>query len=136
MGMLKEFRDFAVRGNVVDMAVGVIMGASFGKIVSTLVDKVLMPPLGVVAGKVDFKDLSWELVPKSATHAGVVIAYGEFINAIISFTIVAFALFILIKGINNLKRKEAEKPTAPAEQPMEVKLLTEIRDALQAKKAA
>jgi large conductance mechanosensitive channel len=134
MGMLKEFRDFAVRGNVVDMAVAFIMGGAFGKIVSTLVEKVLMPPLGAVAGKVDFKDLAWELVPKSGDQPAVLIAYGEFINAIINFTIVAFALFLIIKATNRLKRQEAQAPTAPPEQPMEVKLLTEIRDTLQGNK--
>ena len=135
MGLMKEFRDFAVRGNVVDMAVGVIMGTAFGRIVSTLVEKVLMPPLGVVAGKVDFKDLGWELMPKTATQPAVVVGYGELINAMINFSIVALALFVVIKAINNLKRKEALAPTAPPQEPLEIKLLTEIRDTLQAKRA-
>lgn len=133
MGMLKEFRDFAMKGNVVDMAVGVIMGTAFGKIVTVLVEKVMMPPLGAVAGKVDFKDKAYELIAKSETSPAVVIGYGEFINAVINFLIVSGCLFIVVKGMNNLKKKEAEAPPAPTEPAADIKLLTEIRDLLKAR---
>ncbi len=133
MGMIQEFKEFAVKGNVVDMAVGIIIGAAFGKIVSTLVDGVMMPPIGLLLGGVDFSDLFINLGKESfatlaaAEEAGApVIKIGSFINEIISFTIVALAVFLLVKGINNLKRKE-EKPAEPSE---EILLLREIRDQL------
>jgi large conductance mechanosensitive channel len=134
MGMLKEFRDFAVRGNVVDLAVAVIIGAAFGKIVSSFVKDIIMPIIGSVAG-VDFTD--WKVVLKdgSVDEAGVEIAevaitYGNFITTVVDFVLVAFAIFMMIKGINATKKKEEEKPAAPPEPSAEVKLLTEIRDAL------
>jgi len=136
--MLKEFRDFAVRGNVVDMAVGIIIGAAFGKIVDSLVKDVIMPPIGLLLGKVDFSNLFVVLREgaaagpyvsvEAAQKAGAVtFNYGVFVNTVISFTIVAFAVFLLIRAINRLKRQE-EKKAAPT--PEEVVLLREIRDSL------
>ena len=137
--MLKEFREFAVRGNVVDMAVGIIIGAAFGKIVESLVKDVIMPPIGLLLGKVDFTNLfvvlregaqaGPYLSVEAAQKAGAVtFNYGMFINTVISFTIVAFAVFLLIRAINRLKRAdEAKTPAAPAE---EILLLREIRDGL------
>ncbi len=138
MGMISEFKEFAMRGNVIDLAVGVVIGASFGKIVSALVDKVIMPPLGWLIGNVDFSDLAWTLAPARVAPDGseipaVVIAYGEFFNTVIQFIIVAFAIFLLIKGVNRLarKKKEEEAPAAPAAPSEEVLLLRQIRDSLQ-----
>lgn len=137
MGMLKEFRDFAVRGNVLDMAIGIILGASFGKIVSSLVSDVLMPPIGMLLGKMDFSSLflslSTESYPslKAAQDAGAaVIKYGVFLNTVIDFVIVAFCIFLLVKTINQLKRKEEAKPGPP---PAQEVLLAEIRDLLKAR---
>lgn len=135
MGMISEFKEFAMRGNVIDLAVGVVIGGAFGKIVTSLVDKVVMPPLGLLIGKVDFSDLAWELSPARIGADGVevpavVIGYGDFINTLIQFIIVAFAIFMLIKVINRLSRKKAEEPAAPAEPSEEVLLLREIRDNL------
>lgn len=134
MGLFKEFRDFAMKGNVVDMAVGVIIGGAFGKIVSTLVDKVMMPPIGYLMNGVDFKELSYTLLKAGSAGAktDVVIGYGDFINTIIQFVIVAFCLFMVIKAMNTAKarfekQKEAAPPPAPA--PSEV-YLKEIRDLL------
>lgn len=128
MAFFKEFREFAVKGNVVDMAVGIIIGAAFGKIVASLVENVMMPPLGYLMGRVDFSDLSFKLpVP---TGEPVEIKYGMFINTLINFTIVAFALFLLIKVINRLKREDAKTPAAPAGPSVDQQLLTEIRDLL------
>ena len=136
MGMLSEFKEFAVRGNVVDLAVGVVIGAAFGKIVSSLVDHVIMPPLGLLIGGVDFSKLGIVLKAGSTNAAGeavapVVLQYGLFINAVVQFTIVAFASFLVVKAINRL-RKPAPAP-APAGPSEEVKLLTEIRDALKSR---
>ena len=139
--MLKEFKDFAMRGNVVDMAVGIIIGAAFGKIVDSLVRDVIMPPIGLLLGKVDFSNqfvilregttMGPYLTVDAAEKAGVVtLSYGMFINTCISFVIVAFAVFMLIRSINRMKRKEEEKPAAPAATPEDVLLLREIRDAL------
>jgi large conductance mechanosensitive channel len=135
MSLVKEFRDFAMRGNVVDMAVGVIIGASFGKIVSSLVDNVLMPPIGFLTGGVDFKDKAWTLVEKTATAAGVTIKWGDFINTVIQFLIVAFCLFLIIKAMNPAKTAFEKKAAAapPPEAPADIKLLAEIRDLLKAK---
>lgn len=130
MGLLKEFRDFAVRGNVVDLAVGVVIGAAFGRIVSSLVENVIMPPLGLLTGGVDFSKLEWVL--KEATDPKKVISlrYGAFIQSIFDFVLVAAAIFALVKLINRLYKKPAPPPAAPAAPPAEVVLLTEIRDAL------
>lgn len=135
MGFLKEFKEFAMRGSVVDLAVGVVIGASFGKIVTSLVDDIIMPPIGYVTGGIDFSQLKYVLEPGDAANevAEVAIAYGNFINVVIQFLIVAFCIFLVIKGINSLKRKEAEVPAAPPEPSKEEVLLTEIRDALRAK---
>jgi large conductance mechanosensitive channel len=133
MGMLQEFREFAVRGNVVDMAVGVIMGAAFGKITSSLVNDVMMPPLGMMLGGVDFSDKSVVLRAAEGTDPGVMVKYGIFVNTLIDFAIVALAVFLLVKGINSLRRQQAAAPAAPpAPTPTEV-LLTEIRDTLRAR---
>ena len=136
MGMISEFKEFAMRGNVIDLAVGVVIGAAFGKIVTALVEKVIMPPIGLLIGKVDFSDLTWTLAEASVDASGaevpaVVIGYGDFINTIIQFVIVAFAIFMLIKVLNRLARKKAEEPAAPAEPSEEVLLLRQIRDNLQ-----
>ena len=132
MGMMTEFKEFAMRGNVIDLAVGVVIGAAFGKIVTALVDKVIMPPLGLLIGGVDFAKLGIVLKEATVDAAGkevpaVVLAYGEFINAIVQFVIVAFAIFLVVKAINRLHKKPAE---APAATPEDIVLLREIRDAL------
>ena len=136
-GMLKEFKEFAMRGNVIDLAVGIIIGAAFGKIVSSLVKDVIMPPIGVLMGNVDFSDfyinLSSQSYPslKAAQAAGAAtLNYGIFINAVIDFVIVAFAIFILIKQMNRLKRKESAGEEVIAAPPREQVLLEEIRDLL------
>lgn len=134
MGMLKEFKDFAVRGNVIDMAVGIIIGAAFGKIVSSFVADVIMPPIGVLVGGVDFSDLALTLKAAAGDTPAVMLKYGVFIQTVIDFTIIAFAIFIAIKFINSLKRKEEEAPAAPPEPSKEELLLTEIRDLLKEKK--
>jgi large conductance mechanosensitive channel len=132
--MFKEFRDFAIRGNVIDMAVGIIIGAAFGTIVKSLVSDVIMPPIGLLLGNVDFSDLfitlSGQAQPtlEAAKKAGAVtLNYGAFINTVISFVIVAFCVFLLVKQMNRLKKKEEEKPAAPPKQEV---LLEEIRDLL------
>lgn len=130
MGMMSEFKDFAVKGNVVDMAVGIIIGAAFGKIVTALVSGVIMPPIGVVLGGVDFSDLAYVLKEAVGEAPAVVISYGAFIQTMIDFTIIAFAIFMVIKGINSMKKKEEEAPKAPPEPSAEEGLLTEIRDLL------
>lgn len=130
MSVLKEFRDFAMRGNVADMAVGIIIGAAFGKIVSSLVADVVTPPLGLLIGGVDFSKLTFTLGSPIGDAVPVVIAYGKFIQSVFDFTIIAFAIFLLIKGMNHLKRKEEAKPVAPAPPTRDQELLTEIRDLL------
>jgi large conductance mechanosensitive channel len=130
MGMLKEFKEFAVKGNVVDMAVGIIIGVAFGKIVSSFVSDVVMPPLGMLIGGVDFTDLAVTLKAAEEGAEAVTLKYGAFIQTIFDFIIVAFAIFIAVKVINRLKRKEEIAPTAPPPPSNEEKLLTEIRDLL------
>ena len=133
MSLLTEFREFAARGNVVDLAVGVIIGASFGKIVTSLVDQVVMPPIGLLLGRVDFSKLEWVLVPENpATEAveKVAIQYGAFINTLIQFLIVAFVVFLLVKGINKLRREQAPEAAGPTATEA---LLAEIRDELKAR---
>lgn len=134
MGMLKEFREFAVKGNVVDMAVGIIIGAAFGKIVSSFVGDVVMPPLGLLIGGVDFSDLAIVIKEAAGDVPAISIAYGKFIQTVMDFTIVAFAIFIAVKAINTLKRKEQEAPAAPPPPSAEAQLLAEIRDLLKARK--
>ncbi len=140
MGLISEFKTFAVKGNVLDLAVGVILGGAFGKIVSSLVDDIIMPPIGKALGKVDFKELyinlSGETYAKldAAKKAGAAtINYGLFLNSIITFMIVAFAVFMVVKSVNAAKKKEETAPAAPPEPSAEEKLLTEIRDLLKAK---
>jgi large conductance mechanosensitive channel len=129
-GMLQEFKAFAVRGNVVDMAVGIIIGAAFGKIVTSAVGDIVMPPLGLAVGGMDFSDLALTLKAAVGDRPAVVLGYGKFLQQVLDFTIVAFAVFLLVKGINHLKRKEAEQPSAPPTPGKEELLLTEIRDLL------
>ena len=142
MSMLKEFKEFAMRGNVVDLAVGVVIGAAFGKIVTSMVNDVLMPPIGKAMGGVNFADLFVNLDPgkgsfqslKAAKDAGAaVIAYGSFINTIIDFLIVAFCIFLVVKAMNTLKKKPAPATAAPPEPTKEERLLAEIRDILKAR---
>ena len=136
MGIGTEFKEFIARGNVVDLAVGVIIGASFGKIVTSLVEQVVMPPIGLLLGRVDFSQLEWVLVAENpATEAveKVAIQYGAFINTLIQFLIVAFVIFLVVKAINKLRRKQAETPAEPAAPTTSEALLTEIRDALKSR---
>ncbi|MEZ6175108.1 MAG: large-conductance mechanosensitive channel protein MscL [Candidatus Scalinduaceae bacterium] len=130
---MKEFKEFAVKGNVVDMAVGIIIGAAFGKIVSSFVGDVIMPPIGVLLGGVDFSSLAFTVKEAVGEIPAVVIGYGKFIQTVIDFTIIAFAIFIAIKAINSLKRKE-EAPKAPPEPSAEEALLIQIRDLLKERK--
>lgn len=130
--MIQEFKDFAVKGNAIDMAVGVIIGGAFGKIVSSIVDDIIMPPIGWLIGGIDFKDLSLKL-PVNPLNEGaepVSINWGNFVQETLDFIIIAFCVFLLVKLINSFKKKEAPAPVVPAEPTPEEKLLTEIRDLL------
>lgn len=133
MSMIKEFQEFAVKGNVVDMAVGIIIGGAFGTIVKSLVSDIIMPPIGLLMGGIDFSQLVVTLKDATADAEAVTINYGVFINNVISFLIVAWAVFMLVKGMNSLKKKAEEAPAAPAEPPKEQVLLAEIRDLLKAR---
>lgn len=138
MGMMSEFKEFAMRGNVIDLAVGVVIGASFGKIVGALVDNVIMPPIGLLIGGIDFSSLAVTLKAASVDAAGAAVPavemkYGLFINAILQFVIVAFAIFMVVKALNSMKKQEAAAPAAPPPPSDEVKLLAEIRDALKSR---
>ena len=131
MGLAAEFKEFAMKGNVIDLAVGVVIGAAFGKIVSSLVADVIMPPLGLAIGGIDFKEKAITLLSAGADGKPVLLKYGVFIQTILEFVIIALALFIVIKGINALKRPPPPSPTAPPPPPTkEEQLLTEIRDLL------
>jgi large conductance mechanosensitive channel len=130
MSLGKEFKEFAMRGNVVDLAVGVVIGAAFGKIVTALVDKILMPPLGLLIGGVDFSELAIVLREASGEVPAVTIGIGDFINTLIQFVIIAFAIFLVVKGINRLNREDEPEPSEPPKPSEEVRLLREIRDAL------
>ncbi|MGH6955568.1 MAG: large-conductance mechanosensitive channel protein MscL [Caulobacteraceae bacterium] len=132
--LLREFRDFIARGNVIDLAVAVILGAAFGKIVTSLVDQIIMPPIGLLLGKVDFSRLKYVLQPADPTHkaAEVAIGYGAFINTVIAFVIIAFVVFLLVKLLSVTRRKEAEAPAEPPAPPPIESLLSEIRDILKA----
>jgi large conductance mechanosensitive channel len=130
MSMMKEFRDFAMRGNVVDMAIGIVIGGAFGKIVSSFVNDVLMPPIGMAMGGVDFTELSMTLKEASGDVAAVTLNYGSFIQTVVDFIIIAFAIFMVVKAMNNMKKKEEAKPPAPPKPSAEESLLTEIRDLL------
>ena len=134
MKILKEFKDFAVKGNVIDMSVGIIIGSAFGKIVSSLVADVVMPPLGFLIGGINFSALAITLKAAEGDAPAVLLKYGQFIQTMLDFTIIAFAIFIAIKGINSLKRKEASTPKAPQAPSKEELLLSEIRDILKDKK--
>ncbi len=133
MGMIQEFKKFAMRGNVVDMAVGIIIGGAFGKIVSSFVADVIMPPIGLLIGGVDFSKLAITLKAAVGDVAAVTINYGKFIQTVLDFLIIAFAIFIAIKGINSLKKKEKNAPATPPAPTKEEVLLTEIRDILKQK---
>jgi len=128
MGMVSEFKDFAMRGNVVDMAVGIVIGGAFGKIVSSFVQDVLMPPIGLALGGVDFSNLAIVLKAAAGETEAVLIKYGLFVQTVIDFIIIAFAIFLVVKAMNSLKKEEA--PPAPPEPSAEESLLTEIRDLL------
>jgi large conductance mechanosensitive channel len=130
MGLLKEFKEFAMRGSVVDMAVGIIIGGAFGKIVSSFVADVIMPPLGLLIGGVDFTNLAITLKPAADKVAAVALNYGKFIQTVFDFTIIAFAIFIAIKAMNALKRKQEAAPAEPPPPPKQEVLLAEIRDLL------
>lgn len=141
MGMIAEFRQFAIKGNVVDLAVGIIIGAAFGKIVNSLVADIIMPPIGLLVGRVDFSELYVNLSSRpypslaAAKAAGApTINYGAFLNQVVSFLIVAFAVFLLVRVINHLRRQEAEHPSTPPAPTREEALLTEIRDLLRERK--
>jgi len=143
--MLKEFKEFAMRGNVVDMAVGIIIGAAFGRIVTSLVNDIIMPPIGLLMGNMDFSNLFIALdgeryasLAEAEAAGAPIVKYGLFVNNVLDFLIVAFAIFMVIRGMNKLRRKQEEKPAeepAPAPPSAEVQLLTEIRDALRARGA-
>jgi len=130
MSLIKEFKEFAVRGNVVDMAVGIIIGGAFGKIVSSFVSNVVMPPIGVMLGGVDFAKLSLTVKEATETAEAVKINYGAFLNTIIDFLIISFVIFMAIKAMNTMKKREEEKPAAPPVPSKQEVLLTEIRDLL------
>ena len=130
MSLIQEFKAFASRGNVIDMAVGIIIGAAFGKIVSSFVGDVIMPPIGLILGGVDFSDLAVTLKAAEGDIPAVVIAYGKFIQTIIDFLIISFAIFMGLKAINTLKKKQEEEAAAPAGPTKDQELLTEIRDLL------
>lgn len=130
MGMMTEFKSFAMRGNVVDMAVGIVIGGAFGKIVSSFVNDVLMPPIGMLLGGVDFADLAVVLKAATEEAEAVTLKYGAFIQTVLDFLIIAFAIFMVVKAMNSLKKKEEEVPKAPPKPSAEVELLTEIRDSL------
>lgn len=134
MSMITEFKEFAMRGSVIDLAVGVVIGAAFGKIVTSLVENIIMPPIGVALGGVDFSEYKWVLVQAAADGTGeVAIGYGAFINTLIQFLIIAWAIFLVVKAINRVTKKEnpaaAEEPSIPAD----ITLLTEIRDLLRSR---
>ncbi len=130
MSMMKEFKEFAMKGNVVDMAVGIIIGGAFGKIISSFVSDVLMPPIGLLLGGMDFSKLAYTLKPGSEGVEPVLLNYGMFINTTIDFIIIAFAIFMAIKALNSMKKKEEAKPAPPPAPTKEETLLGEIRDLL------
>jgi len=131
--MVKEFKEFVSKGNVVDLAVGVIIGAAFGKIVSSLVDDIIMPPIGMLLSGVDFSKLAFTLKDAVGDKPAVLLKYGAFINTLLTFVIVAFCIFMMVKAINRMNRKKAEVPVAPPPPAEEVLLLRQIRDELRAK---
>lgn len=130
MSIMSEFKDFAIKGNAIDMAVGIVVGAAFGKIVSSFVGDIIMPPIGMLLGGVDFKDLTMVLQEATVDSAAVAIKYGSFIQTMVDFTIIAFAIFMVVRGINSLKKKEEAAPAADPKPTKEEVLLSEIRDLL------
>jgi len=130
MGMAKEFKEFAMKGNMLDMAIGIVIGAAFGKIVSSVVADVLMPPLGLLLGGVNFAALKLTLKEAVGETAAVTVNYGAFLQTVVDFVIVAFAIFLMIRGINSMRKKQEEAPAAPAPPPNQEILLAEIRDLL------
>ena len=130
MALLDEFKKFAMRGNVVDLAVGVVIGAAFGKIVTSFVNDVLMPPIGLLVGGVDFSGLALTLKAAEGEVPAVLWRYGAFLQSIVDFAIIAFAIFLVVKAVNSMQKKQEAAPAAP---PQEVVLLTEIRDALRSR---
>ena len=130
MGMVKEFKDFAMKGNMMDMAVGIVIGTAFGKIVSSVVSDVLMPPLGLLLGGVNFASLKLTLKEAVGNTAAVTLNYGAFLQTLVDFVIVAFAVFLMIRGINSMRKEQEEAPAAPAPPPNQEVLLAEIRDLL------
>lgn len=137
MSMGSEFKEFIARGNVIDLAVGVIIGGAFGKIVTSLVDQVIMPPIGLITGGVDFAQMKYVLkaADPSTKSAEVAVGYGAFVNTLIQFAIVAFVIFLMVRAINNLRRQEATTPNAPPAPTKTEALLEEIRDAVRAPRA-
>jgi len=133
MSLASEFKEFAMKGSVIDLAVGVVIGAAFGKIVSSLVGDVLMPPIGYALGNVDFKDLAVTLRPEAAGKPAIIVSYGKFLQSLIDFAIIALCVFFLVKVVNRLQRPTPEPPKGPSD---EVQLLTEIRDLLKTSPAA
>ncbi|HVA97608.1 MAG TPA: large-conductance mechanosensitive channel protein MscL [Bacteroidia bacterium] len=139
MGIIKEFKEFAVKGNAIDLAVGVVIGAAFGKIVTSIVSDVLMPPIGLLMGGVNFTDIKWTMKDAIIDATGkilkpaVTLNVGNFLQAVVDFTIVAFSVFLLVKAINSMSKKKDEAPAAPTPQPAQEVLLTEIRDLLKNK---
>ena len=134
MSMMKEFKEFAMRGNVMDMAIGIIIGAAFGKIVSSFVAEVLMPPLGLLLGGIDFANFGIVLKAAVGEAPAVILAYGKFLQTVFDFIIIAFAIFLVIKAMNSMKKKQEEAPKAPPAPSKEELLLTEIRDVLKESK--
>lgn len=133
MGMLSEFKDFAMKGNVVDMAVGVVMGGAFGKIVTSFTNDILMPPIGLAMGGVDFSSLMVKLQEAAGEQEAVSINYGVFLNTVLDFLIIAFAIFMVVRALNSAMKAKEEEPAAPPEPSKEEVLLGEIRDALRSR---
>lgn len=133
MGLISEFKELAMRGNVIDLAVGVVVGGAFGKITTSFVNDVLMPPIGLLLGGADFRNLGIVLAEKTAEKEAVVLKYGAFVNTIIDFLIISFAIFLVVKAVNTLTRAKAEAPAPPPEPTEDVVLLREIRDALRSR---
>lgn len=133
MSLFKEFKEFAMRGNVIDLAIGIIIGGAFGKIVSSFVNDVIMPPIGLLLGNMDFSNLAITLKSATETSEAVTLRYGIFINNIVDFLIVALAIFIVVKGINSMKRKEEAAPAPPPAKSNQEIVLEEIRDILKSK---
>jgi large conductance mechanosensitive channel len=133
MGIVKEFKTFAMRGNVMDMAVGIVIGVAFGKIVTSLVNDIIMPPIGLLMGGVDFSHLAVTLKAAAGSEPAVTLKYGLLINTVIDFLIVVFAIFLVVKGMNALKRKKEEAPASPPPPSIEERLLRDIRDILRSK---